>query len=201
MPRAYRRRQTVNTPGFEAPVLDPISAPDPPPPSILPNPRLMDPPPAGMFALRPVEGPLALVADRSGVRAIGEADIEELLEWGVPAYQARGHKVTAEAILPLCRVAIGGFPFRALRTDYAFGVFAADKKPWEVTPAVVDLFLAWRDAEFVHQAVQICRSARQWAKSVGAYEFRLVECDESMAAIAERIGGFTQQLMTHISVL
>ena len=179
-------RRTTNTPGFVAPPLDHAPAQPDPVERTQPNPRLVEPPPAGQFALRPVEN-FALVTDPKMPRAVTEADLDELLTWGLPLFQSHYPGATAERMLPLLRRACAGYPYRALRTDAAFGVFMIDAKVWHTAPIVFSLFIGWQE-DAPLQAVRICRSAMEWAKSIKASHFELIECFGNLGPIAERLG-------------
>lgn len=186
---AAARRRTVNTPGFTPPKMDHGPAQPDAVARTEPNPRLAEPPPAGAYALRPVEK-FALSSDPHGVRAVQEADLAELFGWGIPAYAQHYPAASVESMLPLVRRAIQGMPYRALRTDEAFGIFMIDQKPWHAAPIAFDVFLAWQDwsERYIHQAVLICRVAREWARSIKASEFQLIECFGNLAPLAKRLG-------------
>ena len=185
---ALTRRETHNTPGFAQPALDHGPARPAQVDRTEPNPRLVEPPPAGAYALRPVEQFQLASASPDAPRAVIEADLPELFEWGIPMYAARHPAVSLESMFPLVRRAIQGSPYRALRTPSAFGIFMADHKPWMLAPVVFDICIAWRDPDDVHEAVKICRAAREWAKSIKAAEFQIIECDGDLRILAERLG-------------
>ena len=185
---ASARRETRNTPGFATPVMDhgPVG------PDLVErnehNPRLMPAPEIPKFPLRPVEHfSLSVTGDSNLPRAVTEADLPELFEWGIPLYAERYPGVSIEGMLPLVRRAIMGAPYRAFRTADAFGIFMADQKPWMAAPEVFDICVAWNGGA-IHQAVMICREAIKWARSIRASRFMLIECDSDLSALAERIG-------------
>jgi hypothetical protein len=185
---ADTRRRAYNTPGFVPPPMEPVATPDPVA-RTEPNPRLIEPPPAGTYALRPVEGPFALVgADSTAIRRVTEADLGELLEWALPIYQKRHPRATIESMLPLLRQACHDNHYRFLRTPDATGLFVFQTTPWEPAGEVIDLFVVARDGA-VTEAVKIYRAGLNWAKEMRAAEFWFAEdTGNELEPIALRIG-------------
>jgi hypothetical protein len=191
MPRVSQaeiRRKTTNTSGFETPMLDHGPARPDQVERNMPDPRLVEPPPAGAYALRPVEQFGLVSPSPDAPHAVTEADLPELFEWGIPIYAKRYPGATVDTMMPLVMRAIQGYPYRALRTPAAFGIFMADQKPWMMQPIVFDIVIAWHSPDDIHQVVAICRAARAWAKSIKATEFQLIECGGNLALLAERLG-------------
>ena len=195
-PRIRRQGRNIaglHQPGQEAAVAKPEPSPAPPlseaqklaitTPSI-PEPR----PQTGLYALKQADA----VINR--VRPVGEADLEELLLWGIPRIQRRYPRCTAEGILPFLRMAMASNAFRFLRTDHAGALFQMVRTAWEPEPTVFVHFVIDRqDAETREtlgwEVVELYQAGLAWAEALRAVSFRFDDdaCID-LEPVAKRIG-------------
>jgi hypothetical protein len=122
-------------------------------------------------------------------RLVTEADIDELLAWGLPRFQRRYPRATPEMIRPVLIAGTRGGRFRYLRTSVAQGMFEAVRTPWEPEIAVVDVFVVGRarqrenltdDDKVLWKAQEqevpnIIVAAYHWATDIGAVSFQVAQ--------------------------
>jgi len=74
-------------------------------------------------------------------------------------------------------------------TNNAVGMFAVESVPWEPLPVVCDIFVVGRDASSAFEASRLYARGLEWAREIGAIEFRFgTDTDTDLDGIASRIG-------------
>jgi hypothetical protein len=122
-------------------------------------------------------------------RIVTEADIDELLTWGLPRFRRRYPRATPELIRPVLFAGTRGGRFRYLRTSVAQGLFEAIRTPWEPEIAVVDVFVVgrarqrdnltdedkvlWKAQE--QEVPNIIVAAYLWAMDIKAVSFQVAQ--------------------------
>lgn len=120
-------------------------------------------------------------------RRVTEADIADILSWGVPRFQRRYPRCTEESVRPMLLMALRSSQFCFLCTDMAAGLFVAERTPWEPELTVQDVFIVAKARQKVEEGVSqteapdlyhgrahaanILRVAFRWAVDVGAVAF------------------------------
>lgn len=193
-PRARGRPRTLKRMG-EVPALPKPELERPP---VTENPML-----AGMEpATIPIERPPA-VRDfgRSTVRRVVAAEIDELIAWGLPRFQARFPRCTAQSIWPLLNEAVRGGRMLFVRTNSACGLFVAERTAWEPEIAVYDVFVVKRREAADDERDAIYRAGLQWAREVGAVSFQYgSSTGAKLESVAAAIG-FDVPLSGYIKIL
>ena len=118
-------------------------------------------------------------------RRVVEAEIDELLEWGLPRFQIRYPRCTVDSVKPMLVMALYSNKFCFLRTSAACGLFIAEVTPWEPELTVQDVFVVGRPRHKGEEdnaeppalyrarveAINICKAALRWSIDVGAVAF------------------------------
>ncbi|HSS24199.1 MAG TPA: hypothetical protein VLL82_07310 [Mycobacterium sp.] len=105
------------------------------------------------------------------VRRVVPAEIDWVLEWGIPRFQHRYPRCTPQAWYGELQLACNGGSFYFVRTDSACGLFVAIRTPEEPEITVLDRFVVKRREAADAEALSIYRSALEWAKSIGAVAY------------------------------
>jgi hypothetical protein len=105
------------------------------------------------------------------VRRVVPAEIDWILEWGIPRFQQRYPRCTPQAWYGELQLACNGGSFYFVRTDSACGLFVAIRTPEEPEITVLDRFVVKRREAADAEALSIYRSALEWAKSIGAVAY------------------------------
>jgi hypothetical protein len=105
------------------------------------------------------------------VRRVVPAEIDWVLEWGIPRFQHRYPRCTPQAWYRELQLACNGGSFYFVRTDSACGLFVAIRTPEEPEITVLDRFVVKRREAADAEALSIYRSALEWAKSIGAVAY------------------------------
>jgi hypothetical protein len=105
------------------------------------------------------------------VRRVVPAEIDWILEWGIPRFQHRYPRCTPQAWYGELQLACNGGSFYFVRTDSACGLFVAIRTPEEPEITVLDRFVVKRREAADGEALSIYRSALEWAKSIGAVAY------------------------------
>jgi hypothetical protein len=106
----------------------------------------------------------------SGVRRVVEAEIDQLMEWGLPRFQVRFPRAREETIRPMLVLACRGGKLCFLRTDNAAAIFVATVTPEEPELSVYEYLLASR-ISVPDEVAKLYRSGLKWAVSVGACSY------------------------------
>jgi hypothetical protein len=113
-------------------------------------------------------------------RPVVEAEIEELMLWGLPKYQEIYPRCTYDSIRPLLLLACRGGRARFLRTKDATSLFFAETTPAEPELFVYQYFVVSRvnTGNGYKEAYRLIRASQRWAESVGAvgFEFGRARC-------------------------
>lgn len=114
-------------------------------------------------------------------RPVVEAEIDELLEWGLPKYQEIYPRCTAESVRPMLIMACRGGRMRFMRTANAASLFVAETTPWEPQLFVYQVLVVTR-IYAPKEAYRLIRSAQRWAESIGAvgFEFGRARCSANV---------------------
>jgi hypothetical protein len=122
-------------------------------------------------------------------RRVVEAEIDDLLEWGMPRFLHRYPRCTAESVRPLLMVATRGGRYNFLRTASACALFVAETTPWEPLLSVFDVFVvsrpargpggrvvdegagspAWQAAKL--EVPNLYKAGLAWARDIGAVTY------------------------------
>ena len=188
-------RAAVNTRGFVQPEMEPLAPPQHVEPTVAAP--TIEAPPILDLRLRQYTGDYVLPrGQRAGgqVRTLTENDIEEFMLWCYPRYLERYPRFTPEAAVGLLRMVIHNNDYKAIRTDNCFGLFVAQRTPWEPMPSVFDISVIGRQEDHPNQhkdfeVVRIYRAGLEWARAIKAVEFRFVsDFGYDLDAIAKRVG-------------
>lgn len=125
----------------------------------------------------------------STVRRVVPAEIDWLIEWGLPRFQHAYPRATAQSIYPLLQLACQGGQMLFVRTDSACGLFYAERTPFEPELVVRDAFVVKRREGADDERDAIYRAGLRWAEEIGAVNYRYgsttgVKLDK----VAEKIG-------------
>src|SRR5215469_5569672 len=74
-------------------------------------------------------------------RPVVEAEIDELMSWGMPRYQEVYPRCIEESVRPMLIMGCRGGRMRFLRTVDACGLFIAEVTPWEPALFVYQVFV------------------------------------------------------------
>lgn len=107
-------------------------------------------------------------------RLVVEAEIEELMEWGLPRYQEVYPRCTYDSIRPWLGLACRGGRLRFVRTDNAVGLFVAETTPEEPLLFVYQWIVVRRSStgDQSKEAYRIIRAGERWGISIGAIGFQ-----------------------------
>jgi hypothetical protein len=117
-------------------------------------------------------------------RPVVEAEIDELMEWGLPKYQEIYPRCTAESVRPMLIMACRGGRMRFLRTANGAALFIAETTPWEPQLYVYQVLVVTRIA-VPREALRLWRAGERWAREIGAIAYEFGGAPED---VAERIG-------------
>lgn len=126
------------------------------------------------------------------VTHVTKDEILDISEWAILRYRVRHPRLTIDRMLPLLLRAIEDRDsFHLVRTSNACGLFSVECSPWEPLKTVCDIFVVGK--ENVSSApFEVCRiylSGIDWAKTIGAIEFRYgTDGLADLSGIAQRIG-------------
>ena len=104
------------------------------------------------------------------VRPVVEAEIEGLMEWGLPKYQEIYPRCTYDSIKPMLIMGCRGGRMRFLRTANAVGLFIAETTPWEPELYVWQVLVASR-MQAPREVHRLLRAGKRWAEQIGAVGF------------------------------
>lgn len=129
-------------------------------------------------------------------RRVVEAEIDEILEWGLPRFLDRFPRCTPESVRPMLLVGVRGGRFNFVRTGNACGLFCAEVTPWEPLLTVYEVFVVSkgpgvRDGAGVGplEVPNIYRAGALWANEIGACGYRYgSSTGADIEPIATRIG-------------
>lgn len=116
-------------------------------------------------------GRIELIKPVETVRRVNEAELDELLDWGLERFQQRYPRCSRESVLPMLRAATRGGKMYFCRTDDVCGLFFAEVSPWEPMLFVYEVFVVSRVVA-AWQVKKIYQAGRDWAKSIGACGYR-----------------------------
>jgi hypothetical protein len=118
-----------------------------------------------------------------------EAEIEELLEWGLPKYQEIYPRCQYDGVKAFLILACRGGRMRFLRTNTATSLFVAERTPWEPDLFVYQVFVVARSStgDAYKEAYRLIRSSRRWAEDIGAvgFEFGKARCSTNLQNSAD----------------
>jgi len=106
-----------------------------------------------------------------GVRRVVEAEIDQLMEWGLPRFLARYPRARAETIRPMLIMACRGGKLAFFRTDDACALFTAEVTPWEPELFVYETFMVSR-ISVPREVTRLYRAGMKWAIDIGACGFQ-----------------------------
>lgn len=145
-----------------------------------PNPMLTASEP---FSFAPPARPIETLGE-GDPRPVVEAEIDELMAWGLPRYQEIYPRCTAESVRPMLILATRGGRTRFLRTKDAASLFIAEVTPWEPELFVYQIFVVARvnNGTSSKEAYRLIRDSRRWAESIGAigFEFGRARCSANL---------------------
>ncbi|HSS23226.1 MAG TPA: hypothetical protein VLL82_02180 [Mycobacterium sp.] len=127
---------------------------------------------------------------KTTVRRVVPAEIDWLIEWGLPRFQHRFPRCTPQSIWATLNLGCQGGAMYFVRTDSACGLFVAERTPWEPELAVYDVFVVKkRDAQNEEERDAIYRAGLRWAEEIGAVTYQYgASTGVKLDAVAERIG-------------
>lgn len=108
----------------------------------------------------------------STVRRVVPAEIDWLIEWGLPRFQKMYPRCTPQSIYALLNLACQGGQFLFVRTDSACGLFFAERTPFEPELVVRDAFVVKRREAADAERDAIYRAGLRWAEEIGAVNYR-----------------------------
>jgi hypothetical protein len=108
----------------------------------------------------------------STVRRVVPAEIDWIIEWGLPRFQKTYPRCTPQSIWGLLNQACQGGPFLFVRTDSACGLFYAERTPFEPELSVRDAFVVKRREGADSERDAIYRAGLRWAEEIGAVTYQ-----------------------------
>lgn len=130
-----------------------------------------------------------MVKEVQALRRVVEAELEELLDWGVPKFQVRFPRCSRESVMPMLRMATRGGKMYFVRTDNACALFVAEVTPWEPLLFVYEVFVVSRIVAPWEER-KLRQAGRDWAKDIKACEFRF---KDPVVEDAARVIGWTDK--------
>jgi len=127
-------------------------------------------------------------------RTVVEADLVEFFAWGMPRFLKIYPRAREELVRPWLMACMKSPLHRFVRTESAFGLFYAEKTPWEPELAVYDQFVVARhdvgkDRAEALEAPNIWKEGCRWAQDIGAVTYQFgCATGIDITPIAERIG-------------
>lgn len=124
-------------------------------------------------------------------RRVIEADLEEMCSWGIPRFLQRFPRLNRDGMLAFLRNAMGAPTVFFVRTPNANGLACATVTPWEPLPTVYETWVVSRETTVKTgiEVLSIYRAMADWAKQIGAVEFRFgSDTGVDITPIAERLG-------------
>lgn len=103
-------------------------------------------------------------------RPVVEAEIEGLMEWGLPKYQETWPRCTYDSVKPMLIMACRGGRMRFLQTDNVVALFIAETTPWEPELYVWTVLVASR-IDAAREVHRLLRAGKRWAEEIGAVGF------------------------------
>ena len=126
---------------------------------------------------------------RTAVRRVVPAEIDWVIEWGLPRFQRRFPRCTAQSIWPMLNAGCQGGPMYFVRTESACGLFVADRTAWEPELFVSDVFVVKKREGATEERDAIYRAGLRWAEEIGAVTFQFgAETGVKLDEIAQRLG-------------
>jgi hypothetical protein len=164
-PHARGRARRIPTMGGQ-PVIKPL---------VTERPEMVDNPVHAGFEPVTIETqrrPLKPDYARTTVRRVVHAELDELIEWGLPRFQKRFPRCTGQALWPMLAEATKGGTAFFVRTDSVCALFIAIRTPEEPELAVRDVFVVKkRDGMADDERDAIYRAGLAWAKQIDAVSY------------------------------
>lgn len=130
-------------------------------------------------------------------RMVVEAEIDELMEWGLPLYQEIYPRCTEESVRPMLILATRGGRMRFLRTKEACSLFVVERTAWEPLLFAYQVFVVARFTTGASDrgAYRLVRASKQWAEEIGAvgFEFGKARCSVNLQN--------SNEFLRHLSVI
>lgn len=195
-PRARGRPRTLSRIGDETPPK--IAKPELERPPMIDNPLLVGMEPATIPTER---APAKRDFARSTVRRVVPAEIDELIGWGLPRFQQRFPRCTAQSIWPTLNLATQGGMMLFVRTESVCGLFVAERTPWEPDLAVYDVFVVKRREAADDERDAIYRAGLDWACEIDAVSYQYgASTGANLDKVASTIG-YNYRATGYIKVL
>ena len=115
-------------------------------------------------------------------RPVFEADLVEFFDWGLRRFLKIYPRATEATVRPWLQSVLRRPDHRFVRTERAFGLFYAERTPWEPELAVYDHFVVARARQgpedrvmFQAQALEapnIWKEGLRWANDIGAVTYQ-----------------------------
>lgn len=114
-------------------------------------------------------------------RPVEEADLVEFFDWGIERFLKIYPRATEGTVRPWLMQSLRMPSCRFVRTSIAFGLFYAERTPWEPELSVYDHFVvarAGRHGEIVQaiaqrlEAPNIYKEGLRWSREIGAVTFQ-----------------------------
>jgi len=175
------------------------------PKPVLERPEMTDNPAHNGFdpvTIEPYRAPIKPDYARTAVRRVVPAEIDGIIEWGLPRFQRRYPRCTPQSVWPVLNLACQGGPMYFVRTENACGLFIAERSPWEPELAVHDAFVVKkRDLATDDERDSIYRAGLRWAQEIGAVSYQFgSSTGVKLDAVAEKIG-YDVTVYAYIKVL
>jgi hypothetical protein len=137
----------------------------------LERPEMTDNPAQAGFepvTIEPYRAPTRPDYARTAVRRVVPAEIDWIIEWGLPRFQHRFPRCTPQSIWPVLDAGCRGGPLLFIRTESCAGLFIAERTPWEPELTVHDVFVVKRREAADDERDAIYRAGLRWAEEIGA---------------------------------
>jgi hypothetical protein len=167
-------------------------------PPVIPNPRPMQSEPFSF----PRERMPKPSYESTVPRPVEEADLVEFFDWGIERFLKIFPRATEGTVRPWLMQSIRAPSCRFVRTSIAFGLFYAERTPWEPELSVYDHFVvaqSGRHGEIVKSIAQrleapnIYKEGLRWANEIGAVTYSFGQATGiDLDPIAKLIGIDTQ---------
>jgi hypothetical protein len=140
--------------------------------------------------IEPYRQPIKPDYARTAVRRVVPAEIDGLIAWGLPRFQKRFPRCTAQSIWGTLNLACQGGQMYFVRTESACGLFVAERTPWEPELAVYDVFVVKkRDLATDDERDAIYRAGLRWAEEIGAVTYQFgTSTGVKLDAVAAKFG-------------
>ena len=145
-------------------------------------------------------------------RVVVEADLVEFFAWGMPRFLRIFPRASEALVRPWLTQCLNSRSHHFVRTEAAFGLFYAERTPWEPELAVYDNFVVARaegktgaakvlDRANKLEAPNIWKEGLRWAEEIGAVTYQFGQATGiDIEPVAKKLG-YQYRATSYVKVL